>query len=83
VQHWLVAPTEASNEAEVNQTTQFLKSLTGSDPKKHFLETRFFFWSTHMTKAQEAAMNPASRASVSTCASPHSRSRRRMDVMLR
>jgi hypothetical protein len=47
VQHWLVIPTEASNEAQVNQTTQFLKSLTGSDPKKHFLETRtdFSFWS--------------------------------------
>lgn len=63
VQHWLVVPIEASNEAQVNQTTQFLKSLTGSDPKKHFLETRtdFSFWSAHMTKAQadEAAKNPS------------------------
>ncbi|OIW24503.1 hypothetical protein CONLIGDRAFT_99091 [Coniochaeta ligniaria NRRL 30616] len=61
-QHWLVVPTDASNETQVNQTTQFLKSLTGSDPKKHLWEPRtdFSFWSAHMTEAQadEAVRNP-------------------------
>lgn len=36
VQNWIVVPTDSNNTAQVNQTGQFLASLTNTEPEQHF-----------------------------------------------
>jgi len=59
---WIVAPADPTNQAEVDQTFQYLSSLSRSEPKKHFQNFKkdFWFWSVKLTKTQseEASKHP-------------------------
>ena len=62
IREWIVGPTDPTDQAEVDQTFQYLNSLSRSEPKKHFQNFKkdFWFWSVKLTKTQsdEASKQP-------------------------
>jgi hypothetical protein len=63
VRSWILAPANSKDMDEVNRTTEFLKSLTNTDPLPLFREVdvkELLFWSLSMTDAQceEAVKHP-------------------------
>jgi len=54
---WMVFASDAENEAQLAETTRFLKALTGAEPTKHngiAGGKPWFFWTVDMTEPQRA-----------------------------